>query len=92
MLDGSGVKWKFGGIHLILIVYMILYERRVLYNQTRLKWGFKPISLKSYIKFDTRKEHWKLSVLESKQYCSKWEIALKENLVNIEIKRLELTI
>ena len=37
-------------------------------------------------------EHWKLSVLEGKQCCSKWKIVLKENDVNRESKRLELTI
>ena len=34
------------------------------------------------IKFDTRKEHWKLFVIEGKQCCSKWKIVLIENHVN----------
>ena len=38
------------------------------------------------IKFDTWKKHWKLSVLEVKQCCSKWETLLRENHVNRQIK------
>ena len=34
------------------------------------------------IKFDTWKEHWKLSFLEGKQCCSEWKIVLIENHVN----------
>ena len=44
------------------------------------------------IKFDTRKEHWKLSVIEGKQCCSKWETVFRENHVKIETNSLELTI
>ena len=45
-----------------------------------------------FIKFDTWKEHWKLSVLEGKKYCFKWKTALRENHVNRESKILYLTI
>ena len=45
-----------------------------------------------FIKFDTRKEHWKLSVLEGKQCCSEWKRVLREHHVYREIKSLELTV
>ena len=44
------------------------------------------------IKFDTWKEHWKMSVLEEKQCCSEWKTVLIENNVNRESKSIELTI
>ena len=34
------------------------------------------------IKFDTWKEHWKMSVLEGKQFCSECKTVLIENHVN----------
>ena len=37
-------------------------------------------------------KHWKISVLEGKQCCSKHKTVLRENHVNREIKRLELAI
>ena len=43
------------------------------------------------INFDTQKEHWKLYVIEEKSF-SKWKTVLRENHVNRESKRLELTI
>ena len=44
------------------------------------------------IKFDTWKEHWRLSVLEGKQFCSECKTVLRENHVNRESNILELTI
>ena len=44
------------------------------------------------IKFDARKEDWKLSVLEGKQYCSKYKTLLILKHVNRESKILELNI
>ena len=44
------------------------------------------------IKFYTWKEHWKLSILEVKQFYSEWKIVLRENHVSRESKRLELKI
>ena len=36
------------------------------------------------INFDTRKNYWKLSVIEEKQCCSKWKTVLRETNVNWE--------
>ena len=44
------------------------------------------------IKFDTWKEHWKLSFLEVKHCCYKRKRMLRENHVNGESRSLELTI
>ena len=44
------------------------------------------------IKFHTWKEHWKMSVLKGKKYCSEWKTVLRENYVNRESKSLELKI
>ena len=44
------------------------------------------------IKFDTWKEHWKLSVLEGKQCCTKRKTGSRENNVNRESMSLKLTI
>ena len=44
------------------------------------------------IKFDTWKEHWKMSVIEGKQCFSKYETVLRENHVNRESESLDLTI
>ena len=43
------------------------------------------------IKFDTRKEDCKVSVIE-KNFFSKWKTVLRENHVNRESKILEITI
>ena len=44
------------------------------------------------IKFDTWKEHWKLSVIERKRCCSEWKTELRENHVNGESNSLDITI
>ena len=45
-----------------------------------------------YIKFDTWKEYWKLSVLEVEQCCSEWKTVLIENNINRESKSLYIKI
>ena len=47
-----------------VIWYRIVYATIVMYDLTRLSWGFDSISLKCFIRFYTRKEHLKLSILE----------------------------
>ena len=49
---------------------------------TRLDWFEDSIKsvLNVCIKFDTWNEHWKLSVLELKQCCSKRKTVLRENM------------
>ena len=42
-------------------------------DSTQLVWNVR-------IKFDTRKEHWKLSVIEAEQCCSEWNTVLRENM------------
>ena len=44
------------------------------------------------IKFDTWKEHWRLSVLEGKQFFYECKTVLRENHVKRESKRLDLPI
>ena len=45
-----------------------------------------------FIKFYTRKEHWKLYALEGKECCSKWKTVSREKHVNREIKSLDFSI
>ena len=47
-------------------------------------WNFR-------IKFDTRKYHWKVSVIEGKKCCYKWKTVLREKHENRESKSLDLT-
>ena len=44
------------------------------------------------IKFDTWKLHWKLSVIEGKQYCYEYKTVLRENNADRENKSLEIII
>ena len=44
------------------------------------------------MKFDTQKEHLKLSIIEGKHFCSEWETVLRENHVNIESRIFDITI